>query len=81
VLSQVNQAAQSFSAGFNANNQFEVDLAGLKITSDKVIPLMTNVHYAYTYDATNQEAKIVINAILDKTNHRILQIMKLLVKF
>jgi hypothetical protein len=39
----------------------------LKITSDKVIPVDGKwVHYAYTYDATTQEAKIVINAILDK---------------
>jgi hypothetical protein len=38
-------------------------------------------HYAYTYDATTQEAKIVINAILDKNKPSYTQIMKLLVKF
>lgn len=66
VLSQGVTAAQSFSAGFNAANQFEVVLAGIKINSTKTIPADdTWVHYAYAYDATNQEAKLVINGVLD----------------
>lgn len=66
VLSQGTTTGQSFSAGFNAANQFEVVLAGLKINSTKTIPVNDDwVHYAYTYDTSNQEAKLVINGELD----------------
>jgi hypothetical protein len=66
LLSQGTTTAQSFSAGFNAANQFEVVLAGVKINSTKTIPADdTWVHYAYAYDAAIQEAKLVINGVLD----------------
>jgi hypothetical protein len=66
LLSQGTTTAQSFSAGFNATNQFEVVLAGVKINSAKTIPADdTWVHCAYAYDANNQEAKLYINGVLD----------------
>jgi hypothetical protein len=66
LLSQGTTATQSFSTGFNSSNQFEVTLAGVKLNSAKAIPADDSwVHYAYAYDANNQEAKLYINGVLD----------------
>ncbi|WP_300977773.1 LamG-like jellyroll fold domain-containing protein [Flavobacterium sp.] len=66
LLSQGATAAQSFRAGFNSANKFEVTLAGVKLNSTKTIPADDSwVHYAYAYDANNQEAKLYINGVLD----------------
>ncbi|OAZ05366.1 LamG-like jellyroll fold domain-containing protein [Flavobacterium succinicans] len=66
LLSQGATAAQSFGAGFNSANKFEVTLAGVKFNSTKSIPADDSwVHYAYAYDANNQEAKLYINGVLD----------------
>ncbi|GIQ61045.1 hypothetical protein Flavo103_41810 [Flavobacterium collinsii] len=66
LLSQGSTDAQSLSVGFNASNQFEVALAGIKLNSAKTIPVDdTWVHYAFAYDAANQEGKLYINGLLD----------------
>ena len=66
LLSQGSTEAQSLSVGFNASNQFEVALAGIKLNSVKTIPADDSwVHYAFAYDAPNQEGKLYINGLLD----------------
>ena len=68
LISQGVSDAQALTVGFNGANQFEVNLAGMKIKSNKTIPADdTWVHYAYAYDASIQEAILVINGLLDTT--------------
>lgn len=66
LLSQGSSSAQSFTVGFNSANQFEVSLAGVKISSSKAFAVDDSwIHLAYVYDATNQLAKVYINGKLD----------------
>ena len=66
LLSQGATTAQSFNTGFNSAHQFEVTCSGVKLNSAKAIPADDSwVHYAYAYDANNQEAKLYINGVLD----------------
>ena len=68
ILSQGSSTNQSFSAGFNAANEFEVILAGKKINSENSIPVNNSwVHFAFMYDAAEAKAFVYINGLLKGT--------------
>lgn len=68
IISQGSSSTQSFIVGFNPSNQFEVILAGKKITSENTIPVNnTWAHFAFVYDATESKAYLYHNGLLKRT--------------